>query len=161
MDTKQLLESMADLEARIAVIYERFVSRFHDVPDVKGLWESMSGEEMHHADLLSLAAGSAGDLTADARAVDHLGKLQDVVTRCEAEQARVVHLQDALRVTADLEEAEAEYLHATLDALGAAARPLVNNRAMEHRSRGLLEHTIRIFGTPALQQRLAWRRFHH
>jgi hypothetical protein len=161
MDAKQLLERMADLEARIAVIYGRFVSRFRDVPDVRGLWESMSAEEIHHAELLSLAAGSTSDLTADTSAVDHLARLEDIVGRCEAEQAEVVHLQDALRVTADLEEAEAEHLHAMLSELGAGAAALMNNRTMEHRSRGLLEHTIRIFGTQALQQRLAWRRFHH
>jgi hypothetical protein len=160
MNAQQLLENMADLESRIAVIYERFVARFHDVPDVRALWESMSREELRHAELLSLAADAARSLIADPMAVDHLARLRAVVEQDEAEQSEVVHLQEALRVTADLEEAEAEHLHATLNALGDVARSLVNNPTMEHRSRRLLEYAVQLFGTPALQERVAWRRFH-
>jgi hypothetical protein len=160
MDTKQLLDDIADLESRIAVIYERFVARFKDVPDVSLLWQSMSREEVHHADLLSLAAGAGAGLSVDPVAVNHVGRLQAVVTECEAAQREPVRLQDALRATADLEEAEAEHLPAALKTLGDAARSLVGNAAMEHQSRRLLEHAIRRFGTPALQQRLAWHRFH-
>ncbi|HVN86504.1 MAG TPA: hypothetical protein VMW17_16845 [Candidatus Binatia bacterium] len=160
MNAKQLLESMAEIESRIAVIYERFVVRFHDVPDVTTLWESMSREELHHAELLSLAAGAATGAPVDAAAVRHVETLQTFVTQQEAAQPGVAHLQDALRVTADLEEAEAEHLHATLEHLGGAASGLLTNPAMAHRSRDTVEHVIRVFGGPALQERLAWRRFY-
>lgn len=159
MTVKQLLERMADIESRIAVIYERFVVRFHDVPDVGTLWESMSREELHHAERLSLAADAADGAAVDATAIQHVETLQLLVAQQEAAQTAVAHLQDALRVTADLEEAEAQHLHATLEHLGGAAGELAADPAMAHRSRGLIEHVIRLFGGPALQQRLAWRRF--
>ena len=160
MTAKQLLECMADIESRIAVMYGRFVVHFHDVPDVGALWETMSREELHHAELLSLAADVVDGAAVDATAIEHVETLQLLVAQQEAAQPAVVHLQDALRVTADLEEAEAQHLHATLFHLGGAARELAAHPAMAHRSRDLVEHVIRLFGGPALQQRLAWRRFH-
>jgi hypothetical protein len=159
MDAKQLLEQMADLEARLAVIYERFATQFHGAADVGDLWVSMGREELHHADLLSRAAGSAGATVVDASVVEHLGKLRELVTHWEDRQVELAQLQDALRVTADLEEAEAEHLHSTLHTLPNPARSLADSPAMQHRSRGVLEHAIDQFGTPALQQRWAWRRF--
>jgi hypothetical protein len=159
MDAKQLLEQMADLEARIAVIYERFASQFRGAGDVGDLWVSMGREELHHADLLSRAAGSVGEAAVDPSVVEHLGKLQELVTHWEGRQAELAHLQDALRVTADLEEAEAEHLHAMLHTLPTPIRSLADSPAMQHRSRGVLEHAIELFGTPALQERWAWRRF--
>jgi hypothetical protein len=159
MSATQLLEAMADVESRIAVIYERFATQFCDAGNVSDLWVSMGREELHHADLLSQAAGAAGDAAAAAGAVVHVEKLQAIVGQCEAEQAALVHLQDALRVTADLEEAEATHLHASLTTLGNAGRSLLVSPVMEHHCRRLLEHAIRLFGTPELQQRLAWRRF--
>jgi len=160
MNTKQLLERMADVESHIAVIYERFVARFHDVPDVRTLWESMSREEVHHAELLSLAAAGVSSAVVDPAAIEHVTTLQSLVAQQEADQPSVAHLQDALRVTAELEEAEAEHLHATLNQLGDVARALVNDPAMAHRSHALVEHVLKLFGGPALQRRRAWRQFH-
>jgi hypothetical protein len=82
------------------------------------------------------------------------------VVEAEREVARTVGLQEALRLTADLEEAEAEHLHAPMGSLGEWVRRVVDDPAMQHRQRPLLEHAIRLFGTPEVQQRLAWRRFH-
>ena len=161
MTARQLLEEMADLESRIAVIYERFAAQFRAAADVSDLWASMSREELHHADLLSRAAGHAGPDPVDLALVDAIGKLQAVVLRHEDEQARIVELQAALQVTADLEEAEDEHLHAHLSQLGTAASALAENPAMQHRLRGVLEYAIKVFGTPALQQRVARRRFRH
>jgi hypothetical protein len=160
MDAKQLLEDMADLESRIAVIYERFASEFRDASDVSDLWASMSREEVHHADLLSHAAGGTGHVAVDPVVVEHLGKLQAVVVRYEGEQAKIVHLQEALEATVELEEAEEDHLHAHLLQLGDAAKALVDRPDMQHRLRGVLEHAVKLFGAAALQERVARRRFH-
>ena len=158
MTAKQMLEEMASLESRIATIYERFATRFHDAADVGDLWASMGREELQHADLLSRAAGRAGDAPATAETRQRVAKLEQVVTRYEQDQPRIEHLQDALRATADLEEAEGE-LHAALQELGPATRSLGADPAMQHRLRGLLDRAIQLYGTPELQQRLAWDRF--
>ena len=158
MDAKQMLEDMADLESRIAVIYERFAAQFREAADVGDLWTSMSREEMHHADLLSRAADGTQHMTVDPSVVEHVAKLQAVVVRYEGDQAKIVHLQDALEATLDLEEAEADHLHAHLIQLGAAANALVDSPSMQHQLRGVLEHAVKLFGTAALQQRLAAHR---
>lgn len=160
MNAKHLLEDMADLESRIAVIYERFASQFRGASDVSDLWVSMSREEVQHADLLSHAAGSTRPAAVDPFLIEHVGKLQAVVVRYEGEQAKIVHLQDALEATVHLEEAEEDHLHAHLVQLGDAATALVDSPAMQHRLRGVLEHAVKLFGTHALQQRVAARRVH-
>ncbi len=157
MNAKQVLEDMGDLESRIAVIYERFAAQFRDAADVGDLWNSMSREEVHHADLLSRAAGGTEQVPVEPSVVDHLRKLQSVVVRYEGQQGTIVHLQDALAATVDLEEAEADHLHAHLVQLGDAANALVDLPAMQHHLRGVLEHAVRLFGTPDLQQRIAAR----
>lgn len=159
MDAKHLLEDMADLESRIAVIYERFASQFRDAADVGDLWVSMSREEVHHADLLSHAAGATPHVAVDPSVVEHVGKLQAVVVQYEGEQAKIVQLQEALEATVHLEEAEEDHLHAHLIQLGDTAKALVEEPTMQHRLRGVLEHAVRLFGTPALQQRVIRRRF--
>jgi len=155
MDAQHWLEEMADIESRIAVIYERFASQFRDAADVSDLWASMSREEVHHADLLSRAAGGSGHVAVDASLVEHVGKLQAAVVRYEGDQAKIVELQDALEATMDLEEAEEDHLHAHLVQLGDAAKALVDRPDMQHRLRGVLEHAVKLFGTPALQRRAA------
>ena len=161
MDAKRLLEQMADLESRIAVIYERFAAQFHEAADVSDLWASMGREEVHHADLLSHAAGGSGHVTVDPALVEHVGKLQAAIVRHEGEQAKINQLQEALEATVDIEEAEEDHLHAHLVQLGDAAKALVDRPDMQHRLRGVLEHAVKLFGTPALQQRVAARRTHH
>jgi len=160
MNAQELLEDMADLESRIAVIYERFASEFRAASDVSDLWASMSREELQHADLLSRASAGAHGLAVNESLAEHVSRLQAVVVRYEGEQANIVTLQDALQATADLEEAEAEHLHAHLERLGDAGRALVDNPAMRHRLRNVLDHAMELFGTPALRERVAWRRFH-
>jgi hypothetical protein len=157
MNAKQWLEAMADLEARIAKIYERFATEFRKVADVGDLWASMGREELHHAELLSHAAGTVPEATV--AVPDHIAKLEARVAQIEREVAHAVELQDALRVTADLEEAEAEHVHGALATLGDWAARLAAEPAMQHRLGGVLEHAIRQFGTPALHRRLTWRRF--
>jgi len=157
MDAQHVLEEMADLESRIAVIYERFASQFRDAADVSDLWASMSREEMHHADLLSRAAGGTGNMAVDPAVVGHVSKLQAAVVSYETEQIKIVHLQDALEATVNLEEAEEDHLHAHLIQLGGAAQALVDRPDMQHRLRGVLEHAVKLFGSSALQQRLAQR----
>lgn len=159
MSPKDLLEAMADLEARIAKIYERFATEFRDVADVGDLWASMGREELHHAEHLSLAAGRAPAEVVPAELVDHLHRLEALVAEREREVAHVVLLQDALRVTVDLEEGEARNLHDALSAGAGWARQLAENPTMQHRQRHVLEHAVQLFGTPAIQQRLAPLRF--
>jgi hypothetical protein len=154
MNAKQMLEDMADIESRIAVIYERFAAQFREAADVGDLWVSMSREELHHADLLSHAAGDTQQMSVDPAVVEHVRTLQSVVVSYEGKQATILHLQDALAATVDLEEAEADHLHAHLIQLGAAANALVDSPAMQHHLRGVLEHAVKLFGTPALQRRL-------
>ena len=77
--------------------------------------------------------------------------------RYESEQIKIVQLQDALEATVDLEEAEEDHLHAHLIQLGSAAHALIDRPDMQHRLRGVLEHAVKLFGTPALQQRLIQR----
>jgi len=160
MDAQHILEEMADLESRIAVIYERFASQFRDAADVSDLWASMSREEMHHADLLSRAAGGTGSVAVNPALAEQVATLQAVVVRYETEQVKIVHLQDALEATVHLEEAEENHLHAHLIQLGDAAQALIDRPDMQHRLRGVLEHAVKLFGTSALQQRLTLRRFH-
>jgi hypothetical protein len=160
MTTAKLLEKMADLESRIAVIYERFVTQFRPALYVSDLWDSMSREELHHADLLSRAVGRAGGAPAAGALEQHVRALEAVVGRYEDEQARLVDLQEALAATADIEEAEAEHLHGVLAALGDAGRALATNPALQHKTHGLLARAIELYATPAVRQRIAWQRFH-
>jgi hypothetical protein len=154
MNAKQCLEEMAELESRIAVIYERFATEFRNVADVDDLWDSMSREELQHADLLSRAASTANDLAVAPTAVAHLHALRTVLMQYAERQTTIVHLQDALRVTAEIEEAEVQHLHAVIPGLGPSAAALSDDPAMQHRLRPLLEHAIQLFGTPALRERL-------
>lgn len=154
MTLKQLLESMADLEARIAVIYERFATEFRGVADVSDLWDSMSREEVQHAELLTRTAATASDAAATAHMLGEITKLQQVLIAYEREQRRIVTLQGALRLTADLEDAEATYLHGALSADPSVAA-LATDPALQHRLHRVLEHAIDLFGTPALKERLA------
>lgn len=158
MNAKQLLEEMASLESRIATIYERFATRFQHAGDVGDLWASMGHEELRHADLLSRAAGRAGEVAVPAETREHVARLERMVTRYEQEQPGIERLQEALRATADLEEAEGE-LHIALRELGDAARALASDPAMQHQLRGLLDRAIELYGTAELQQRVAWERF--
>lgn len=159
MDAKQLLENMAEFESRIGMIYERFATEFREVADVGDLWASMGREELHHADLLAQAAAAGAGVPVTDALVDHLGALEAVVVQHERALAQSIQLQAALQATADLEEAEAAHLHTALEAAGKWAQALAGDPRMQHRMRGVLEHAIRLFGTPALQERLAWRRF--
>lgn len=159
MNAKQLLEVMADLEARIAKIYDRFATEFREVSDVGDLWVSMGREELHHAEHLSLAAGSAPPVLVPTAVEKHVTHLESAVGQRERELARTVQLQEALQATADLEEAEAEHLHGALTMLGEWAGKLAQDPVMQHRQRGLLEHAIELFGTPEVRARVAWRRF--
>lgn len=164
MTLKQVLEAMADAESRIAVMYERFATEFRGVSDVSDLWDSLRREELHHAELLTAAAAAATDRPAGALMLERLHALQDRLVRYERAQQHVVSLQQALEFTADVEEAEAEYVHGVLNAAAdvrdASIRALTQDPAMGHRLHHLLEHAIELFGTPALRQRLAWRHFH-
>ncbi len=159
MNLKELLEAMSELEARIAVIYEHFATTFRDAADVGDLWVSMSREELQHAELLSHEAGTVGDMVVRPEWNEAVQKLQGIVAQCEREQQRIGTLQGALGMTADLEDAEAEHLHGVLSRLGGSPGAWADNPAMQHQLRGLLEHAVRVFGTPALQSRLTWRRF--
>jgi hypothetical protein len=159
MTAKQLLETMADLEARIAKIYERFATAFHDVSGAGDLWVSMDDEESHHAARLSLAASTAPPRVAETDVVDHVHRLESIVERSEIQAAHAMHLPDALNLTADIEDAEAEHLHGLLTSLGEWANSLAQDSVMQHRQRAALEHTIQLFGTPAVRRRLAWERF--
>ena len=157
MTAAELLEQFADLESRIAVIYERFSTEFRDTASVGDLWASMGREELHHADRLSRTAGDLANVALGRALVDHLAALQTFVLECERQVSRPIALQEALRITAQLESAEAQHLH---DALAAEvwAKALMDDPAMQHRGRALLEHAIRLFGTPQLQPLLS-RRF--
>jgi len=108
MTPAQLLDKMSDLESRIALIYERFVTLFREAVSVGDLWQSMGREELHHADLLARLARGTDVTLEDGRLEEHVRKLAAVVSRCENEQAPVISLPQALAMTADLEEAEAE-----------------------------------------------------
>lgn len=156
---QQLVETMADVEARIAKIYERFATEFRDVADVGDLWMSMGSEELRHAGQLSTAASQAPDTSVPEEVTDHLAALETIVLQYEQRLARPIHLQEALQATVALEEAEAIHLHASLDTLGEWGQTLARAPAMQHTKRGLLEHAIRLYGTPALQNRLVWHRF--
>src|SRR3972149_5858737 len=97
MDAKRFLETMAEIEARIAAIYERFAAEFHDVSDVGDLWVSMGREELRHAEHLSCAAGAAPESAVPATVAAHVAKLEAVVGQQERELARAVSLQEGLR----------------------------------------------------------------
>ena len=159
MTAAQLLDKMADLESRIALIYERFATKFRDAHYVGELWDSMGREELHHADLLARLGRSIDATLGDGRLEQHVHELEGTVLRYEGEQAQIAHLQEALEATADLEEAEAEHLHAPLQELGESGRALAANPAFQHQTHGLLDHAIKLYGTVALRQRRAWHRF--
>lgn len=159
MTSKQLLETFAELESRIAMLYERFAAEFREVADVGDLWASMGREELHHADVLAHAASTAEGLP-DAALLDHLRQLEAVVARYERDLARIVRLQDALRATADLEDAEADHVHAALQTSATPLRSLAEDPRMQHRLHRVLEHAIQLFGTPALQHDVAGQHSH-
>jgi hypothetical protein len=159
MTAKELLETMADLEARIAKIYACFAAAFRDVSGAGELWVSMGDEESHHADRLSLAASSAPPTAAGADVVDHVHRLASIVERGETQAAHAMQLPDALNLTADIEAAEAEHLHGPLTSLGEWANSLAQDAVMQHRQRATLEHAIQQFGTQAVRRRMAWQRF--
>ena len=158
MTTAELLDKMADLESRIALIYERFVTQFRQALAVGDLWQSMGREELHHADLLSRLQRDPSR-TVDRDLETHVRQLEAVVSRYEAEQAQIATLPQALMATADIEEAEAQHLHNVLAELGDVGRHLAADPELQHHSRGLLEYAIELYGDAALRQRLAWKSF--
>ncbi len=164
MTLKELLEALADAEARIAVMYERLATEFRGVSDVSDLWDSLRREELRHAELLTAAAANVGEQTAATPLLERLRALQERLVQYERSQQHVVSLQQALEFTADVEEAEAEYVHGALRVAANAGDPglraLAQEPMMGHHLHHLLDHAIELFGTPALRQRLAWRHFH-
>ncbi len=164
MTLRELLEALADAEARIAVMYERFATEFRGVSDVSDLWDSLRREEIHHAEVLTNAAAKVPDRPAGPEMLERLRALQERLVQYERSQQHVVSLQEALEFTADVEEAEAEYVHgalsSTTDTNGATLSALIQEPTLGHRLHHLLEHALELFGTPALRQRLAWRHFH-
>ena len=159
MNAKQLLERMADIEARIAKIYERFATEFRDVLDIGDLWVSMGREELRHAEHLSLAMTAAPDTAVAPEVAAHVGQLEAVLGTCEREVAHTVQLQEALRVTVDLEAAETDHLHTVLGTIGDWAKTLAAAPELQHHHRHVLEHAIDLFATPGVRQRMRWQRF--
>ncbi len=163
MTLKELLEALADAEARIAVMYERFATEFRGVSDVSDLWDSLRREELRHAELLTEAAAVVSDRPAGALLLERLRTLQEQLLQYERGQRHVVSLQQALEFTADVEEAEAEYVHGALSTAvdtGEVGLRALAEPGMGHHLHHLLEHALDLFGTPALRKRLAWRHFH-
>jgi hypothetical protein len=142
------LDSLIDLEERVARLYTRFYGRFSDLPGVAGIWWEMAVDEHGHAGVLKMVRELA-ELRGQVADIRHrLRPLQAVIKACEHSAAGEVTLSQALAMAVRLERSELDRLgRETVDAIGGDLPPIPRSAFAPHEAHlERLMRTVRKFG---------------
>ena len=113
-----ILDTHAKLEAQVGEIYIEFVAAFGQNPDLRSLWSAMALEEGGHAALIR--AVNKGLLSGAFQAksfllpVEVLGELETRIAAYHRQSSTGVSLDDALRITWELECSELDFIRELL-----------------------------------------------
>ena len=104
----RLLEQVAELERRVAALYDRYAELFRHSPLIAAFWREMAGDERLHA-LIIAAAREVFPVTAPAPPGNWSGYLTAVADSLSAIEGRVgdaVPVEDAFASAEQLETSE-------------------------------------------------------
>jgi len=114
----EILDTHARLESQVGEIYVGFVAAFGQNPDLRSLWSAMALEEGGHAALIR--AVNKGLLSGLFQAksfllpVEVLNALQERVSELYQQTSKGVSLDEALRITWELECSELDFIRELL-----------------------------------------------
>jgi hypothetical protein len=142
------LDSLIELEWRVARLYTRFYGRFSELPAVAGIWWEMALDEHEHVGVLTMVKELADP---KGRVVDirhRLRPLQAAIAACERAAAREVTLSQALAMAVRLERSELDRLgRETVRAIGGDLPPIPRSAFAPHEAHlERLMRTVRKFG---------------
>jgi|GEM_PF-538347 len=142
------LDSLIELEWRVARLYTRFYGRFSELPAVAGIWWEMALDEHEHVGVLTMVKELADP---KGRVVDirhRLRPLQAAIRACERAAAGEVTLSQALAMAVRLERSELDRLgRETVRAIGGDLPPIPRSAFAPHEAHlERLMRTVRKFG---------------
>jgi hypothetical protein len=142
------LDSLIELEWRVARLYTRFYGRFSELPAVAGIWWEMALDEHEHVGVLTMVKELADP---KGRVVDirhRLRPLQTAIAACEHAAAGEVTLSQALAMAVRLERSELDRLgRETVRAIGGDLPPIPRSAFAPHEAHlERLMRTVRKFG---------------
>jgi hypothetical protein len=142
------LDSLIELEWRVARLYTRFYGRFSELPAVAGIWWEMALDEHEHVGVLTMVKELADPW---ARVVDirhRLRLFQATIAACERAAAGEVTLSHALGMAVRLERSELDRLgRETVRAIGGDLPPIPPSAFAPHEAHlERLMRTVRKFG---------------
>lgn len=142
------LDSLIELEWRVARLYTRFYRRFCDLPAVAGIWWEMALDEHEHVGVLTMVKELADPKGQVADIRHRLRPLQSAIKSCEREAARDVTLSQALAMAVRLERSELDQLgRETVQAIGGDLPPIPRSAFAPHEAHlERLMRTVRKFG---------------
>ncbi len=142
------LDSLIELEWRVARLYTRFYRRFCDLPAVAGIWWEMALDEHEHVGVLTIVKELADPKGRVADIRHRLRPLQDAINACERAAAKDVTLSQALAMAVRLERSELDRLgRETVQAIGGGLPPLPRSAFAPHDAHlERLMRTVRKFG---------------
>ncbi|MEK7221230.1 MAG: hypothetical protein AAB253_08535 [candidate division NC10 bacterium] len=142
------LDSLIELEWRVARLYTRFYRRFCDLPAVAGIWWEMALDEHEHVGVLTIVKELADPKGRVADIRHRLRPLQDAIKACERAAAKDVTLSQALAMAVRLERSELDRLgRETVQAIGGDLPPIPRSAFAPHDAHlERLMRTVRKFG---------------
>jgi len=142
------LDSLIELEWRVARLYTRFYRRFCDLPAVAGIWWEMALDEHEHVGVLTIVKELADPKGRVADIRHRLRPLQDAINACERAAAKDVTLSQALAMAVRLERSELDRLgRETVQAIGGDLPPIPRSAFAPHDAHlERLMRTVRKFG---------------
>lgn len=142
------LDSLIELEWRVARLYTRFYRRFCDLPAVAGIWWEMALDEHEHVGVLTMVKELADPKGQVADIRHRLRPLQAAIKACEHAAARDVTLSQALAMAVRLERSELDRLgRETVQAIGGDLPPIPRSAFAPHEAHlERLMRTVRKFG---------------
>jgi hypothetical protein len=151
------LDSLIELEWRVARLYTRFYGRFSELPAAAGIWWEMALDEHEHVGVLTMVKELADPRARVADIRDRLRPLQATIKGCERSAAREVTLSEALAMAVRLERSELDRLgRETVQAIGGDLPPIPRSAFAPHEAHlERLMRTVRKFGGEEVV-RAAW-----
>ena len=142
------LDSLIELEWRVARLYTRFYGRFSDLPAVSGIWWEMALDEHEHVGVLTMVKELADPKAKVADIRHRLRPLQSAIRACEDAAAGEVTLSQALAMAVRLERSELDRLgRETVQAIGGDLPPIPRSAFAPHEAHlERLMRTVRKFG---------------
>lgn len=142
------LDSLIDLEWRVARLYTRFYGRFSELPAVAGIWWEMALDEHEHVGVLTMVKELADPKGKVADIGHRLRPLQAIIKAYERAAAREVTLSEALAMAVRLERSELDQLgRETVRAIGGELPPIPRSAFAPHEAHlERLMRTVRKFG---------------